>query len=78
MCPAKGEKCLKFGKQNHFARVCRSLDNDRDTSNGKIQSTKHGMGSIVCSIGPLIDTVTVECQGQMITADVDMIIMVLL
>ena len=71
VCPAKGEKCLKCGKQNHFARVCRSLDNDRDTSNGKSQSTKYGMGSIVCSIGPLIDTVTVECQGQMITADVD-------
>ena len=35
-CPAKGKNCNKCGKLNHFARVCRSVNNKRNK-----QSNKH-------------------------------------
>jgi hypothetical protein len=40
-CPAKGRDCRKCGKSNHFAKVCRSTNQENDTSNYLYKSPGH-------------------------------------
>ncbi len=62
-CPANGAKCQKYGKQNHFAIVCRSASPRLHDENKKSKETTHTLDIVTSNLEIDLERITRRMLG---------------